>query len=94
MLEKKVVPSFDEREINKSPLTEEELDALIGKRNYLEFLNSRNELYRERKMKEKPPTREQALKLMAAEPNLMKRPILVLGKEIVLGFDEKEYRRA
>ena len=82
---------FEEREINKSPMTAGELDALIGKRNYVEFLNSRNELYRERKMKEKPPAREQALKLMAGEPNLMRRPILVKGNEILLGFDEEEW---
>jgi arsenate reductase-like glutaredoxin family protein len=82
---------FEEREINKSPMSAAELDALIGKRNYVEFLNSRNDLYRERKMKEKPPAREQALKLMAGEPNLMKRPILVRGNEILLGFDEEEW---
>ena len=82
---------FEEREINKNPMSASELDALIGKRNYVEFLNSRNELYREQKMKEKPPTREQALKLMAGEPNLMKRPILVKDNEILLGFDEEEW---
>jgi arsenate reductase-like glutaredoxin family protein len=65
-----------------------QLDELIGKRDYLPFLNSRNELYRERKMKENPPSRAQALELMAANPNLIKRPILVKGGEIVLGFDE------
>jgi arsenate reductase-like glutaredoxin family protein len=91
LLEKKV--AFEEREINKSPLSADELDALIGKRNYLEFLNTRNELYRERNMKDKPPSRAEALKLMAAEPNLMKRPILVRGSEIVLGFDEKAYAK-
>ena len=91
MLEKKAV--FEEREINKSPLTADELDALIGKRNYVEFLNTRNDLYRERNMKEKPPSRAEALKLMAAEPNLMKRPILVKGQDIVLGFDEKAYAK-
>ena len=82
---------FEEREINKNPMSADELDALIGKRNYVEFLNSRNDLYRERKMKEKPPLREQALKLMAGEPNLMRRPILVKGNEILLGFDEEEW---
>jgi arsenate reductase-like glutaredoxin family protein len=82
---------FEEREINKSPMSASELDALIGKRNYVEFLNSRNDLYREKKMKEKPPAREQALKLMAGEPNLMKRPILVKGSQILLGFDEEEW---
>ena len=68
----------------------EQLDRLIGKRDYRMFLNSRNELYRERGMKENPPPRAEALELMAAHPNLIKRPILVKGGEIVLGFQEKE----
>ena len=66
-----------------------ELDQLIGKRDYREFLNSRNELYRERGMKENPPARAEALKLMSENPNLIKRPILVKAREIVLGFDEQ-----
>ena len=70
-------------------LTVEELDRLIGKRDYREFLNSRNELYRDRGMKENPPPRDQALRLMSENPNLIKRPILVKGREIVLGFDEE-----
>ena len=65
-----------------------DLDKLIGKRDYRLFLNSRNELYRERGMKENPPPREEALRLMAENPNLIKRPILVKGGEIVLGFDD------
>jgi arsenate reductase-like glutaredoxin family protein len=91
LLDRKV--AFEEREINKSPLSAGELDALIGKRNYVEFLNTRNDLYRERNMKDKPPSRAEALKLMAGEPNLMKRPILVKGSEILLGFDEKAYAK-
>ena len=67
-----------------------ELDALIGKRDYREFLNSRNELYRERGMKENPPPRAEALRLMSENPNLIKRPILVKGSKIVLGYDEEE----
>ena len=39
-------------------------------------------------MKENPPSRAEALELMAANPNLIKRPIVVKGKEIILGFDE------
>jgi arsenate reductase-like glutaredoxin family protein len=68
----------------------EELDRLIGGRDYKLFLNSRNELYRERNMKENPPPRAEALKLMAANPNLIKRPLLVKGKQIVFGFDAGE----
>lgn len=70
----------------------EQLDRLIGARDYRPFLNSRNELYRERKMKEAPPSRAEALQLMAANPNLIKRPILVKGDEMVLGFQEEEMR--
>ena len=60
---------------------------MIGKRDYREFLNTRNELYRERDMKNSPPTRAEALKLMSETPNLIKRPILVDGDRIVLGSD-------
>ena len=68
-------------------LTEAELEALIGARDYKTFLNTRNELYRERGMKENPPAREEAIRLMAAHPNLIKRPILVNGRKIALGFE-------
>lgn len=83
---------FDERELGKSPMTTEELDLLIGQHDYKLFLNSRNELYRARKMKEHPPTRAEAVKLMAHEPNLIKRPLLVRGQKVVYGFDEEGFR--
>jgi len=75
--------------LNKG-LSVEELEKLIGKRDYREFLNSRNELYRERGMKENPPPRDEALRLMSENPNLIKRPILVKGSQILLGYDAVE----
>ena len=68
-------------------LSEADLDALIGSRDYREFLNTRNELYRERKMKDRPPSRAEAIRLMAKNPNLIRRPILKKGNRLVLGFD-------
>jgi arsenate reductase-like glutaredoxin family protein len=93
LLEKAGAGSFDERELGGRPLTVAELDALIGKRDYVTFLNPRNELYRERNMKERPPGRAEALKLMAAQPNLIRRPLLVRGEEIVYGFEEQAFAR-
>ena len=84
---------LDEHDLGKERLTAEQLDALIGSRNYLDFLNPRNELYRERKMKERPPARAEALKLMAQEPNLIRRPIVIRGGQIVLGYDEEGLRK-
>jgi arsenate reductase-like glutaredoxin family protein len=84
---------FEEIDLNKG-LSVEALDQLIGKRDYHLFLNTRNELYRERNMKENPPSREEALRLMSAHPNLIKRPILVQGSRMVLGYDEAALRDA
>jgi Spx/MgsR family transcriptional regulator len=85
--------SFDSRDLDKQRLSEKELDQLIGDRDYKEFLNARNELFRKRKMKERPPSRVEAIKLMAKEPNLIRRPLLVRGGRIILGFDEDAYRK-
>lgn len=64
-----------------------ELEELIGRRDYTDFLNTRNKLYRQKKMKLKPPPRREALRMMANEPNLIRRPIIVCGGRVVLGFD-------
>ncbi len=64
---------------------------MIGKRDHLPFLNPKNEVYRERGMKQNPPTREQAIRLMAEYPNLIKRPLLVKGSQILFGFSADEW---
>ena len=71
-------------------ITAAELNELIGRNDYREFLNPKNELYRERRMKEQPPAREEAIRLMAENPNLIRRPILVAGRRMVLGFQPEE----
>jgi arsenate reductase-like glutaredoxin family protein len=83
---------FDSRDLDKQPLSESELDNLIGTRDYKLFLNTRNDLYRERNMSEKPPTRPEAIKLMSKTPNLIRRPLLVRGSQIIIGLDEAAYR--
>jgi arsenate reductase-like glutaredoxin family protein len=82
----------EERDLGARPLSAAELDALIGRRDHREFLNPRNELFRERHMKENPPSRAEALKLMSENPNLIRRPILVRGQKLLLGFDEKAWK--
>lgn len=80
-------------EIDLNPgLSEDAIQKLIGARDYTKFLNFRNELYRERKMKANPPSRTEAIRLMSQHPNLIRRPILVHGSKIALGFDEEQFR--
>jgi len=81
------------RDLDANPLSEKELHELIAARDYRLFLNPRNALYRERKMAEKPPTRDAAIRLMSQNPNLIKRPLVVRGDQIVLGLDVTAYRK-
>ena len=83
---------LESRDLDKQRLTKAELEELIGDRDYKEFLNTRNELYRSRKMKEHPPSRAEAIKLMAKEPNLIRRPVVIRGSGIVLGFEDEAYK--
>ena len=84
---------LESRDVDKQPFSEKELDELIGARDYRSFLNSRNELYRERNMAIKTPPRAEAIRLMSRNPNLIKRPVVVRGDQIVLGLDEAAYRK-
>jgi arsenate reductase-like glutaredoxin family protein len=81
------------RNLDAERLSESELDKLIGTQDHRKFLNTRNELYRTRKMKDKPPGRADAIKLMAKNPNLIRRPVVIRGDEIVLGHDEEAFRK-
>ena len=75
------------RNLDTERLSVAELDALIGTRDHREFLNTRNDLYRAKNMKQNPPSRAEALRLMAATPNLIRRPVIIAGEKILLGFN-------
>jgi arsenate reductase (glutaredoxin) len=76
------------RDLAKERLSAAELEQLIGRRDHADFLNPRNELYREKNMAENPPSRKEAIRMMAKEPNLIRRPVIVAGGRVVIGFDE------
>ena len=81
------------RDLGKERLSEAELDKLIGNRDYIQFLNPRNELYRTRNMKNNPPSRSAAIKFMSKNPNLIRRPIVIKGTKIILGNDEAAFEK-
>jgi len=87
-LQKKGV-ELEFRDLDKERLAADELERLIGDRDHREFLNTRNELYRRKNMKENPPSRAEAIRMMAKEPNLIRRPVIIAGDRVVLGFDEE-----
>jgi Spx/MgsR family transcriptional regulator len=89
----KLGAQLEPRNLDTERMGEAELDKLIGGQEHRQFLNPRNELYRTRKMKDNPPGRAEAIKLMAKNPNLVRRPVVIRGEEIVLGYDEDAFRK-
>ncbi len=83
---------LQERDLGKEPLSEAELQALIGSAHVVEFLNTRSAAYRAHGFKDQPPTKAQAIRLMVQDPNLIKRPIVVKGRTKVVGFDQGKLR--
>ena len=76
------------RDIVKDRLNSTELKKLIGKHDHEDFLNPRSEIFRKKKMKDKPPSRREAISLMSKNPELIRRPVIVAGGRVVIGYDE------
>jgi Spx/MgsR family transcriptional regulator len=76
------------RDLVKDRLSASELEKLIGKHDHQDFLNPRSETFRKKKMKDKPPSRREAIGLMAKNPDLIRRPVIVAGGRVVIGYDE------
>ncbi len=83
---------FEEREYGKNPFSEKELREIIGDGPVENFLNTRTPLYREKNMKEKPPSKDDAIRLMLKDANLLKRPVFIKGKRKLTGFNESQVK--
>lgn len=87
--------SYELRDIKENNPTADELrewyknSALPLKK----FFNTSGLLYKSMELKNKLPNMsdDEQIKLLAADGMLVKRPILVSGKKVLVGFREKEY---
>ena len=55
-----------------------------------DFVSRRSPVFKDRPL---PASKKEAVDLLLEQPNLIKRPILVAGSNVVFGFDKDEYRR-
>jgi Spx/MgsR family transcriptional regulator len=76
------------RDLIKDRLSAAELQKLIGKHDYEDFLNPRCEIFQKKNMEDNPPSRREAIGLMAKYPDLIRRPVIVAGGRVVIGYDE------
>jgi Spx/MgsR family transcriptional regulator len=85
--------AFEEREYGKNPFSEKELREIVGDEPIENFLNTRTPLYREKNMKQKPPSKDEAIRLMLKDANLLKRPVFIKGKKKLAGFNETQVKK-
>jgi arsenate reductase (glutaredoxin) len=87
---------LDERDYAKQPLSVSELKSLFDERGLdpREYLNPKSPAFKAMGLKDKKLTASEAIKLMASDPNLIKRPIVIAGRNLIAGFDRDRYRAA
>ena len=85
---------LDERDYAKEPLDAAALRELFKGRDARDFLNTKSPTFRKMALQGKTLTADQAIKLMAQEPNLIKRPLTIVGSEMITGFDRERLKKA
>lgn len=86
---------FEDRNIVEENPTAEELRTWIGRSGYpvKKFFNTSGMKYRELGLKDKlsQMSDEEKIELLSTDGMLVKRPILIDGDRILVGFREKEW---
>jgi arsenate reductase-like glutaredoxin family protein len=77
-----------ERDINKTPPDRAFLERHVDDQRFLEFVSTRSPVFKQRPL---PGSKKEAIDLMMAQPNLIKRPILISGNRVIFGFNKDEY---
>ncbi|MBQ9264882.1 MAG: arsenate reductase family protein [Clostridia bacterium] len=89
--------AFEERPIKEQHPTADELRdwQKISGLPVRKFFNTSGMLYREMELTKKLPgmTEEEMLALLATDGMLVKRPLLIAGNKVLVGFQEKEWEK-
>jgi arsenate reductase-like glutaredoxin family protein len=83
-------------EINyaKTGLPAETVEAIVKKAGGVaKVLNTRHAIAKEKGWADEPPDAATFAKAVAKEPNLLRRPIVVAGKQVIVGFDKPAYSK-
>jgi arsenate reductase-like glutaredoxin family protein len=85
---------LDEVNYAKAGLDEATVRSIVDKAGSVAaVLNTRHAIAKEKGWIENPPDAATFAKAVAKEPNLLRRPILVVGKKLIVGFDKAAYAK-
>ena len=80
---------FKERELAKQPLSREELLRISGGAPQT-LMDRRKPSFRKLGLGDRPLTDDEAIDLMQREPSIIRRPILEIDGEVIVGWNEAE----
>jgi regulatory protein spx len=83
---------LDERDYARQRLTLDELRTLFADADPRACLNPKSPTFKAMGLRGRTLTADEALRLMAEEPNLLKRPLVIAGRSLVAGFDRDRLR--
>ncbi|MBI4577951.1 MAG: Spx/MgsR family RNA polymerase-binding regulatory protein [Planctomycetes bacterium] len=84
---------FETRDISTQPPPRDLLERVIAEADLKHFLNTRSATYREKGLAQNLPPKEEAIRMMLEDTNLIKRPVLVSANGVAFGYDPKGIQR-
>lgn len=83
--------SLEKHDLAKEPPSRELLEKLIDASHLEDFVNTRSPAYKERGLDVTKMTKKQAIDLMMEEPNLIRRPLVLVKGKAVFGYRPDDY---
>lgn len=77
---------LNRHDLAKDPPSRELLERYVDESRLDEFLNKRSPAYKERGLEGRKLTKREAIDLMLEDPNLIRRPIVIIGSRAVFGY--------
>ena len=85
---------LEERDYAKTPFTAGELGELFAKHDPRDFLNPKSPNFKAMGLTGRKLSEPEALKLIAQDSRIIKRPLTKVGGRLIAGFDKDALRKA
>ena len=85
---------FEAVDYAKKPLDEATVRSMVkAAGSVADVVNSRHAIAKEKGWVASPPDTDTFVKAVVKEPNLLRRPIYMAGKKLIIGFDKPAYAK-
>ena len=93
-MRKQLAVPFEEINLAKTTPTQAQVEAIVAKAGSVAaVMNTRHATVKANGWVDKPPSVAAFAKAVAAEVNVLRRPIYIDGETIIIGFDRPAYAR-